>query len=153
MTATTADSTNLANPVINRPYDPPAQHFELDDVTGSPTGVLIPGRRPSESWTPLPTVKKGRKLQAALDFDATGERREVNSLINDIRREVELWRARNYPGATAISRKLMLYWADETRENRVLFCQREAAEKMRDLLAPQKAAANRPPNLTDKLTN
>ncbi len=29
---------------------------------------------------------------------------------------------------TAISRKLMHYWADPPRENRVLFCQREAAE-------------------------
>ena len=119
---------NLANPVINAPYDPPAQHFQLDDLTGSPSGVLLPGRRPSESWTPLPAVKKGKKTQAQLDFDATGERREDNSLINDIRREVELWRGRNYPGATAISRKLMLYWADPIRENRVLFCQREAAE-------------------------
>lgn len=119
---------NLANPVINAPYDPPAQHFQLDEVTGSPTGTLLSGRRPSESWTPLPAVKKGKRAQAALDFDVTGERREDNSLINDIRREVELWRGRNYPGATAISRKLMLHWADTVRENRVLFCQREAAE-------------------------
>lgn len=133
MTVTAEGPTNLANPVINGPYDSPAQHFELDEVTGSPTGTLVPGRRPSESWTPLPAVKKGRKAQAALDFDSSGDRREINSLINDIRREVELWRARNYPGATAISRKLMLYWADPDRENRVLFCQREAAEKNSDL--------------------
>lgn len=53
----------------------------------------------------------GRKGQAALDFDATGERREANSLVNDIRREVELWRGRGYPGATAISRKLVQHWA------------------------------------------
>ncbi|MEI7547766.1 MAG: DEAD/DEAH box helicase family protein, partial [Actinomycetota bacterium] len=119
---------NLANPVINAPYDPPAQHFQLDDLTGSPTGVLLPGRRPSESWTPLPAVKKGKKAQAQLDFDVTGERREDNSLINDIRAAVDLWRGRNYPGATAISRKLMLHWADASRENRVLYCQREAAE-------------------------
>lgn len=58
--------------------------------------------RPSESWTPIPSVQKGKKAQAALDFDATGERREANSLVNDIRREVDLWRARNYPGATPI---------------------------------------------------
>ena len=61
-------------------------------------------------------------------FDTTGERREQNSLINDIRRQVELWRVRGYVGVTPISRKLMEHWADETREERVLFCQREAAE-------------------------
>ena len=33
-----------------------------------------------------------------------------------------------YAGVTPISRKLLQHWADPTRENRVLFCQREAAE-------------------------
>ena len=31
--------------------------------------------------------------QQALDFDVTGERREQNTLINDIRRDVAKWRA------------------------------------------------------------
>ena len=34
----------------------------------------------------------------------------------------------HYPGVTPITRKLLQHWADEGRENRVLFCQREAAE-------------------------
>lgn len=121
--------SDLSNPIINGPYDPPQQHFELDR-SGSPTGTLIVGRRPSESFIPIPVSQKGKraKAQAVFDFDATGERRELNSLINDVRTEVGLWRARNYPGATAISRKLMTHWADVDRENRVLFCQREAAE-------------------------
>lgn len=123
----TGEIGNLANPVINAPYDPPQQHFELGP-DGTPTGTLVPGRRPSQSFIPVPVGKKGKSNQVALDFDILGERAELNSLINDIRREVELWRARNYPGATAISRKLMLHWANPTRENRVLFCQREAAE-------------------------
>jgi type III restriction enzyme len=123
-----ADDAMVTNPVINTPYDPPQQHFELDVATGSPNGTLVPGRRLSESFIPMPVAKKRKAGQVALDFDVTGERREPNTLINDIRREVDLWRARNYPGATAISRKLMLYWADPDRENRVLYCQREAAE-------------------------
>jgi hypothetical protein len=36
--------------------------------------------------------------------------------------------AAGYPGVTPISRKLLQHWADRDRENRVLFCQREAAE-------------------------
>lgn len=131
MVADSDEVTSLANPVINGPYDPPDRHFEVDD-RGSPTGVLLPGRRPSISSIPIAPVQKGQRkkggTQAALDFDATGERIEANTLINDIRREVDLWRARQYPGATAISRKLMQHWADPDRENRVLFCQREAAE-------------------------
>lgn len=125
----TADT--LADPVINGPYGPPQEHFELGP-DGSPTGVVRPGRRPSESFIPVPVVTKGRRraavVQETFDLTTDGERREVNTLINDVRRQVELWRNRNYPGATAISRKLMTYWADPDRENRVLYCQREAAE-------------------------
>ena len=125
------NAVNLANPVINAPYDPPAQHFELGP-NGTPTGTLIVGRRPSESFIPVAVGHKGRRAakseQVTLNFDGAAERREVNTLVNDIRQAVDLWRARSYPGVTPISRKLMQHWADPTRENRVLFCQREAAE-------------------------
>ena len=122
----------LSNPIINSPYDPPEQHFVLG--SSGPTGEIKSGRRPSESFIPVPVSKKrGKKAdpeaQTELDlFETTDERREQNTLINDIRQRVELWRARGYPHVTPISRKLMMHWADETREERVLFCQREAAE-------------------------
>jgi type III restriction enzyme len=118
---------SIVSPILNGPYDPPAGHFELAN-SGGITGIVLPGRRPSESFIPLPAKKKGKSAQAELNFDVTGERIEENSLINDIRREVELWRARKYPGVTPYSRKLLQHWADESREDRVLFCQREAAE-------------------------
>lgn len=38
------------------------------------------------------------------------------------------WRTAGYEGVTAISRKLLLHWADPDRDNRILFAQREAAE-------------------------
>jgi type III restriction enzyme len=87
---------DLSNPILNSPYEPPAAHFELGDH--GPTGKLLPGRRPSESFIPVPVSRKGRGASGetlAMDFDATGERREQNTLINDIRREVEKWRAGN----------------------------------------------------------
>ena len=114
-------AVDLANPVINAPYDPPAQHFELAP-NDTPTGTLLPGRRASESFIPVPVSRKAKKPQQALTFEDTGERREVNTLVNDIRQVVELWRIRGYPDASPISRKLMQHWADPTRENRVLFC-------------------------------
>jgi type III restriction enzyme len=120
----------LDNPVINGPFDPPVRHFEIGPE--GPTGTVLDGRRPSESWIPIPAARKGKAKagveQVSLDFDVTGERREQNTLINDIRREVERWRL-TYNGVTPITRKLLEHWADESRaDERVLFCQREAAE-------------------------
>ena len=121
---------SIATPILNGPYTAPERHFEISPQGGL-SGTILSGRRPSESFSPIAVTKKGRKgkaTQDALDFDATGERTEVNPLINDIRREVELWRARGYAGVTPYTRKLLLHWADPERDNRVLFCQREAAE-------------------------
>ncbi len=120
----------LATPILNGPYGPPERHFEISK-DGEPTGKILVGRRLSESFIPVALTKKGKKgktTQEALDFDATGERREINTLINDVRREVERWRSNNYPGVTPYTRKLLLHWSDESRDNKVLFCQREAAE-------------------------
>ncbi|WP_102145821.1 BPTD_3080 family restriction endonuclease [Mycobacterium hubeiense] len=120
----------IANPILNSPYEMPTRHFEIGPH--GPTGKEVPGRRESESYVPIPFARKGKRtgegIQESFDFDVTGERRTRNRLINDLRREVDRWRQRNYEGATPISRKLMEHWADPTRENRVLFCQREAAE-------------------------
>src|SRR4051794_6463388 len=119
---------SIDNPILNPPYDPPERYFEIG--RSGPTGEIKDGRRPSESFIPIPSPKKGKKAgeQQALDYDVTGERIDRNTLINDIRREVERWRARNYQGVTPITRKLLLHWADPTREDRVLYCQRDAAE-------------------------
>jgi len=120
-------SEGLDNPILSAPYDSPEAHFVLGP--DGPTGDVKPGRRPSESFIPVPPSKKG-KTQQALDFDVTQERREQNSLINDIRFEVERWRARGYPSVTPMTRKLLQHWAARPpeREDPMFFCQREAAE-------------------------
>jgi type III restriction enzyme len=124
-----ADSPDLGNPIVNSPYEPPQSHFEIGP--NGPTGKLLPGRRPSESYIPVPVTRKGRRaIEQKLDFDVTGERREQNTLINDIRREVERWRFNNWNGVTPYTRKLLAHWAagPPTRDDPVFFCQREAAE-------------------------
>jgi type III restriction enzyme len=132
VTAEASAGYDLSNPIINSPYDPPEQHFEIGPQ--GPTGTLLIGRRPSESFIPVPVSRKGRRknqpAQESFDFDATGERREQNTLINDIRREVERWRAGNWNGVTPYTRKLLAHWAagPPARDDPVLFCQREAAE-------------------------
>ena len=124
-------AADLDNPILNRPYEAPVAHFVLG--SSGPTGEVKDGRRPSESFIAVPAGRRGKSLagggeQQGFDFDLTGERRETNTLINDIRRRVEVWRNGNYNGVTPVTRKLLLHWADPERENRVLFCQREAAE-------------------------
>lgn len=127
----TAPVADLSNPILNGPYDSPSRHFEVGPK--GPTGVIRDGRRPSESFIPIPPTRKGQRaadglVQGTLEFEGTGERRERNDLVNDVRRDVDRWRRFDYQGVTPTSRKLLQYWADEHRENRVLFCQREAAE-------------------------
>lgn len=117
----------LTNPILNSPYDPPERYFELG-VHG-PTGNVLAGRRPSQSLVPIPVTKKKGGVQGTFDFDSTGERRELNTLINDIRREVERWRGMNWNGVTPYTRKLLAHWArGPHRDDPVFFCQREAAE-------------------------
>jgi len=122
----------IANPILNRPYDAPSRWFEIGPK--GPTGVIREGRRPSESLVPIAPTRKGTKTEAGafqptLDVDTiTAERRERNQLINDLRREVDRWRHYDYARVTPTTRKLLQHWADPTRENRVLYCQREAVE-------------------------
>ena len=120
---------DLSNPILNSPYEAPTAHFEIG--LQGPTGRILPGRRPSESYIPVPVSRKGRgkAVQEELDLDLTGERRELNTLVNDIRREVELWRVRGWDGVTPYTRKLLQHWAPGAhRDDPVFFCQREAAE-------------------------
>jgi hypothetical protein len=118
-----ASAERLANPILNSPYFPPEAHFELGP--SGPTGEVLPGRRPSESFVPVPVQRKGTGKvaeQVQMDFDVTGERRETNTLINDIRREVERWRASDWNGVTPYSRKLLAHWAPGShRDDPVLF--------------------------------
>lgn len=126
------EAADLANPILNSPYEQPDRYYAIGP--NGPTGEIKDGRRPSESFIPIAVTKKGQRggqsgVQQGFDFDATGERREKNSLINDIRRDLAKWRrGGEYAGVTPISRKLLQHWADPDRENRVIFAQREAAE-------------------------
>src|SRR5690242_7479788 len=102
-------TADLANPILNSPYDAPSKYFEVG--SNGPTGKVLDGRRPSESFIPVPASRKDHGVQEALDFDVTGERREQNPLINDVRREIELWRAKNWNGVTPYTRKLLAHWS------------------------------------------
>ena len=120
----------LATPIINSPYDLPTRHFEIGPT--GPTGRIIESRRPSESYIPVAPVRKGRTRGADQSVQEslvlTDEQVVKNTLIDELRSEVAVWRNRRYDGVTPTSRKLLEHWADPDRDNPVLFAQREAAE-------------------------
>ena len=155
-------ATDISNPILNSPYDPPEAHFEIGP--NGPTGQSCSpaAGRASRSSRSRSAGRAARPSSRRFDFDVTGERREQNSLINDIRREVERWRASNWNGVTPYTRKLLAHWAagPPTRDEPVFFCQREAAETAiflaevagrhgtadyRRRLEPENAAAQRRP--------
>lgn len=118
----------LDNPVLNGPYGEPTAHFEIGPK--GPTGQVISSRRPSEFFVPIPKPRKGRvENNPTLGFSTlTEERVERNDKIDQLRDVLKDWRLQDYPGVTPISRKLLTFWADSAREDRILFAQREAAE-------------------------
>src|SRR6188768_1387761 len=96
----------IDNPILNSPYEQPDRHYVVGPQ--GPTGEILDGRRPSESFIPIAVSRKGKKggdgsEQEGFDFDTTHERREKNSLINDICRDVDRWRRDGqYVGVTPI---------------------------------------------------
>jgi type III restriction enzyme len=83
------------DPILNSPYQQPAQHWELSK-SGQPTNVIIERRRRSDLVSPIPPSKKnkGKGTQEG-DMFADGDMGETYNpieSINGIRSAVESWR-------------------------------------------------------------
>lgn len=115
----------IENPIINSPYHEPSRHFKFDDE--GITNEIIEQRRPSSYFIPIAKPKTKGRQQVLLE-EWTQDRIEENSEINRIRARVEQWRKGGYAGITNTSRRLLEYWNDPERENKLFFCQREAVE-------------------------
>jgi len=127
-------------PILNSPYSPPTQHWELDK-DGQPTNLILPARRRSDLITPVPKPKKRRrsKDQAEMvlaggedNISSTEQEYTTNNLINDIRGEVEAWRALPNPEQWLVSpetARLLKHWRHHKFEStKPFFCQIEAVE-------------------------
>jgi type III restriction enzyme len=116
----------IENPIINSPYKVPDKHFRFDDE--GITSEVVPGRRPSQYFVPVPKPrKKGQQLE--LDFaEFTADKIRLNVLVNQVRDRVDLWRKQGYQSVTPTTRRLLEHWSDPQRDNPILFAQREAAE-------------------------
>ena len=106
--------------IINKPYEEPTEHWSYRREKR--TFSRLSGRRPAGYL-----IASGNSKT----FDDPGVFVEI-PLVNQIRPRVKAWKEANYPGATAITRRLLEHWTDpedfETR--RFFFCQLEAAETL-----------------------
>ncbi|MCK7510853.1 MAG: hypothetical protein MZV70_46820 [Desulfobacterales bacterium] len=84
--------------IISSPFEVPTQHWEQDEQTK--TFELRDGRRPAGYYITDPRYGTNRF-----------ERLE---LVNRIRTRVDEWRAADYPGVTAVTRKLLEHWRDRS---------------------------------------
>ena len=116
----------IENPVINSAFSEPQCHFKFDE--GGITDEIVPQRRKSEYFIPIPKPKRSQQIKFDFGEGWTGDRLEENRFINDVRKRVALWRQRGYQGITPVTRRLLTYWKDPEREKKFFFCQIEAIE-------------------------
>ena len=114
----------VADPVINSPYEEPAQHWSYQD--GQP--FQVPGRRPAMYWYRSQKIAGGQA-----DIFAEEERDEL-PLVNRLRADVKRWRESGYRGASTVTKDLFAHWRRSDIPLRLFFCQVEAAETLIYLL-------------------
>ena len=117
----------IENPILNTPFEEPGRHFKFTDE--GITNEIVEGRRPSSYFVPIPRPKKKGK-QLYFDTEWTQDRIEENKRVNQIRQRVELWRKGGYPGITPTTSRLLEYWTNPERGNKLFFCQIEALETL-----------------------
>jgi type III restriction enzyme len=127
-------------PILNSPYEYPAQHWELDG-DGQPTNQIIAYRRRAEFITPIPKPRKRRQSQGVQkdlvlylgDGLSTEEQQyDPSPIINSIREQVGVWRQLPNPEdwrVTPETARLLNHWRHHSFQAiRPFFCQVEAVE-------------------------
>ena len=110
-------SATIQTLIINSPFHVPTRYHQYD--RDNRTFDTIDGRRPA-GFLIATAGSKG--------FDDPGVFCEI-PLVNEIRKRVDAWKIKNYPGITSITRKLLSHWKnDEIRVKKFFFCQMEAIE-------------------------
>nr|MBP8294638.1 DEAD/DEAH box helicase family protein [Burkholderiales bacterium] len=144
------------HPILNSPYEYPSRHWELDD-DGQPTQQVTESRRSAKFITPIPKPKKRKQAptQAGFVFDeglglsTKSQQYDPTSNINEVRRNVDTWRALPNPSQWQVSpetARLLQHWRHHKFGGvRPFFCQVEAVETAIWLteVAPQSQAGKR----------
>jgi type III restriction enzyme len=138
--ATTTSNPFFERPILNSPYERPERHWELDQ-DGQPTQRVIESRRPAEFITPIPAPRKRKSAaQAELllpdehGLSSDKQQYAVTSTINELRRQIERWRAIPNPAdwrVTPETARLLQHWrSHQFSAIRPFFCQVEAVETL-----------------------
>lgn len=118
------------SPILNSPYTEPNRHFQSDER--GLTETILESRRLSTIQIPL-RKPRGKAARATHDPAAqawSSERLKENEFVNRVRAKVAEWRKAGYPGTTRTTQDLLRYWTDDSRENKLFFCQIEALETL-----------------------
>jgi type III restriction enzyme len=116
-----------SNPILNNPYEEPKYYYGTDLDGRLDYEDRRKGRRPFVPIvSPIPVAQKGqRSLLEVSDLASDYEKHQVNL----IRKEIKLWREKNYPETTRVTMELLTFWfLDPNRTNRLFFAQRESIE-------------------------
>lgn len=118
----------FSQPILNSPYEAPSRHWELDG-DGKPTNKIIERRRRAEFTSATPGANPTQDL---LDLEPGLGGYELQTEINELRAEVDRWRALPNPKdwrVTPETERLLKHWRNPDFEGlRPFFCQVEAAE-------------------------
>ena len=115
--------TGIDHLIINKPYNVPTSYWYYDRE--KLTFIKKDGRRPAGYLIATPGTKA---------YEDPGYFHEL-PLVNKIRKRVDIWREKGYPGITSVTKRLLEYWNDPgARQYRFFFCQLEAIETIIFLL-------------------
>ena len=112
------------NPILNNPYEEPAEHWVYQQGVAN----RQPGRRPASYW--FKTQKTGTSQESLF----AEEERDELPLVNKLRADVANWRRSGYRGASRVTQELFAYWFTAERHRPLFFCQKEAVETVVYLL-------------------
>jgi len=151
-------------PILNSPYESPAQHWELDEQ-GQPTQKIVATRRRADFVTPIPKPKKRKSSLAQqvllagddADISTQAQQYDPTSIINEVRALVEEWRSLPNPNqwqVTPETARLLQHWRHHQFSNlRPFFCQVEAVETIIWLTEVAPNARKRAKGIIEHLTN
>ena len=111
------DAFEVGEPILNSPYDEPAEHWLLK--FGEPASRMQ-GRRKAGYWFRPPDAGDADEHVAGIWTQL--------ALVNLIRERIIEWRDAGRPGVTRTTRELIEWWLREGRKHRLFFAQVEAAE-------------------------
>lgn len=106
--------------IVNSPYEMPQKHLKY--IREIRKFEIIEGRRQAGYIIASDPSTKS--------FDDPGIFVPL-PLVNQIRKRVDVWREKGYPGITSITKKLLEHWKNyEERDMKFFFCQLEAIETL-----------------------